>query len=601
MTDSHPAEGARPEPPSGHTAIVHFHGMGSQRRYEEMSRLVDAVDLYLNHEFHERGQALGRLVGIKPRLEPDRINEGDAVTYIDTRHLRGAGQTEGGGDVRVYECYWAPVMAGTRSPWGIAKWMLAQVGHPVRSLLTPWWERHRLRRSMLAEMAQNRACWPEGIEAEDFTRMLRLYTRFEGVRQVREEGIGYFRHFLDLIRRAYRSHPETRDRMLRLARAWHRYAYRAEIRNAATLLTLLLALVLSAAGIVWSIVQVLELIADLRARSEESLAGFWALFGDRLEPTFGAAGALALSLASFVGVTKFLTDSMGDVEAWATYEETNEKHVRRAKVIELGVDLLRHVLADPDCTRVIVTSHSLGTSVAHDTVLELAKRNRAHNTSDPISGPVPLVKIRHFVTMGSPIDKIHYFFESRRSNVRRYLRVVDTLRGDISDVPFARNGKPYIHWVNYWDAADVISGPLDSPVGRESLELGVDNVHVRNFSFPAPAASHNAYFANRTVIGGIFRMAWLNAWNYGELPLLPDNGGYDYASVQQGPGEPRNGRIFWQVAALALPWAGLVALILYWAGAVAAAKLTGFGMAGVAIVIVVAWRWSVRRGNRRPL
>ena len=31
---------------ANHTAIVYFHGIGTQRRHEEISRLLDAIDQY---------------------------------------------------------------------------------------------------------------------------------------------------------------------------------------------------------------------------------------------------------------------------------------------------------------------------------------------------------------------------------------------------------------------------------------------------------------------------------------------------------------------------------------------------------------------------
>ncbi|MGD9332157.1 MAG: hypothetical protein PVJ53_12650, partial [Desulfobacterales bacterium] len=93
-----------------------------------------------------------------------------------------------------------------------------------------------------------------------------------------------------------------------------------------------------------------------------------------------------------------------------------------------GVDLISHVLQDPDCKRAVMVAHSLGTAVAHDVLLQAARHNRAYNATDPISGPIPLEKMTHWVTFGSPIDKIQYFFESYKSRHHRYKRVVEELR-----------------------------------------------------------------------------------------------------------------------------------------------------------------------------
>jgi hypothetical protein len=318
-----------------------------------------------------------------------------------------------------------------------------------------------------------------------------------------------------------------------------------------------------------------------------------------LDPSFGTAAGLVVSLGLALGLGRFLTAYMGDVEAWATYEETDEKHERRARVMASGCALLSHVLSDPKCARVVVVAHSLGTSVAHDTLLALANSNRARNAQDPIAGPVPLDKIRHFVTMGSPIDKINYFFESYRSAWHRYGRVIETLRGDISEVPFSRNGKPYIHWVNYWDEADVISGPLQSPVGPDSLAHLVDNVHVANLRFASPGRSHSAYFESRVVVGQLFEAICLNRHSYADAPLKPDGKGYDLAARRLGPGEGRGRAAGFHAGVLALPWIGLAYLVFFLADLRPLAAASLWLMLGVGLALVAARLGG--RGHRLPI
>jgi len=43
LPDTKPAGPA----PASYSSVVYFHGMGSQRRYEETSRLIDSIDRYL--------------------------------------------------------------------------------------------------------------------------------------------------------------------------------------------------------------------------------------------------------------------------------------------------------------------------------------------------------------------------------------------------------------------------------------------------------------------------------------------------------------------------------------------------------------------------
>ena len=60
-----------------YTAVIYTHGMGSQRRFEETSRLVDSIDNYLSHSHRSEGQSKGYLTKIRPRLEQarDETNE----------------------------------------------------------------------------------------------------------------------------------------------------------------------------------------------------------------------------------------------------------------------------------------------------------------------------------------------------------------------------------------------------------------------------------------------------------------------------------------------------------------------------------------------
>jgi hypothetical protein len=284
------------------------------------------------------------------------------------------------------------------------------------------------------------------------------------------------------------------------------------------------------------------------------LAELLAKFGEPPKADWRGAVAIGVGLLSLFGITRFLTEYLGDVEAWATYKETDLKHVARNKVLDQSLQILTHVLSDPKCKRVTIVAHSLGTSVAHDALLALSRRNMAHRPNpDPIAHPVPLLKIEHFVTMGSPIDKIEYFFESYSSTSHRYKRVVESLRGDIGTPPFSRNKKPFIHWINFWDRGDVISGALHSPASAVSFHHRVDNVHVASFWFPEPGPSHAGYFTHRTVIDTLFNVIYRRAWSFRTLKQPAPKQSYDYDSVYLGPGEPAGIQSICIVAALLLP------------------------------------------------
>jgi hypothetical protein len=563
-----------------YSAVVYFHGMGSQRRYEETSRLVDCLDRYVVSRQRD-GKPLGVLRGVKARVEPLRSStpSNDIVGYIRTRYLNlEAGEAS---TVRFYEAYWAPVMAGSQSAWGIVKWLFRQPLRPWRTLRTPWRERQRLRRASLVALFESDRTGAKRIAEADYTRLMGLYDDFEGLDAQRRYHDGTFDDFLAFIAERCAKDPGAADRCQALARKW-RAAYRwSELRNAGLLALMAVTLALLVVGVLLGILFILQSVLAFAP-----LAELLARFGEPPKADWKAAVAVGIALATLVGVTRFLTDYLGDVEAWATYEETDVKHAARNKVLDLSMQILTHVLSDPACERVTVVAHSLGTSVAHDALLALNRRNMALRPKDPIAGPVPLHKIEHFVTMGSPIDKIEYFFESYSSASHRYKRVIEALRGDIGTSPFTRNKKPFVHWINFWDQGDPISGALQSPASAVNFRQRVDNVHIASFRFPDPAASHAGYFTHRTVVDTLFHVIYRRAWSFRTLKQPAPDQPYDYDSVYRGPGEKLGTRLLFSVVAFLTPLFVLLGLA-GWLFEMPLASYAGWGASSLSAAILV--------------
>jgi hypothetical protein len=79
--------------------------------------------------------------------------------------------------------------------------------------------------------------------------------------------------------------------------------------------------------------------------------------------------------------------------------------------------------------------------------------------------------------------------------------VVEAIRGDIGTFPFSDKNGPRIHWINFWDRADVASSPLYTPTNRQfNPQQVVDNYEVAGTCFPSPVAAHSNYFKNATVL-----------------------------------------------------------------------------------------------------
>jgi len=576
--------------PAPHTSVVYVHGMGSQRRYEETSRLVDSLDHYVNGR-QGGPSSVGKLTDIEAQVEPLLPGRTDTIGYIETRYSDGS--TKSPTMVRFYEAYWAPVMARTSSAASVARWLFRQPLRPWKTMTAPWRERQRLRRATLVSQFERRRPGVSAITRAEYAALMALYDDFEGPKQRRVHAEGSFAQFVQLID-SRTSDLGEKARLVTLARAWRRAYWLEELGNIVVLATMALALVLLGGALVLSVLAVLTAVLDLR-----TLAGLLTAWGAPSRADLATGLGLIGALLGLVGITGFLTRYLGDVEAWATYEETEAKHVARATTLDEAITVLSHVLGpDSACERVTVVAHSLGCSVAHDALLALARRNRAH--AGDLARTVRFEKLQHFVTMGSPIDKIEYFFESYSARSHRYKRVVENLRGDIGTPPFCdRDGAPRIHWVNYWDEGDVISGALHSPASAHAGRARIDNVQVASFHFPDPAASHAAYFDHERVIGDLFEMIYRRKHAFDPAPGegTPD----DYEGLSFGPGETPVSRS-WQLGlALMAPWLSLAG-VAAWAGQ---SKQVACGLwaaaAAILAVLVIAWSISKLAGHRRPI
>ena len=571
-----------------HTSVVYFHGMGSQRRYEEVSRLVDCLDKYAFQDEHNSGVIRDIRAGLEPCRELDKKD----VSFIRCIRLRNRRDA----DVRFYEAYWAPLTAGGVPSLQVLRWLLKQVPHPLRALHTPWRLRARLRRASLHRLwSVLKRDQPAKYEFDDLRRLLKLYDNFEGPSAWRDFSNGEFGDFIRFVEQEEHD-PEKRDLLARLTRKWRRHYCLHEISNELVLITIALTAVLASGALAWAVVSVMKVLAAVGGSTFLRDADAFGL----LEPTFKNVSAVLLAFGSIVGLNRFFRDYLGDVQLWTTYEETDEKYKKREEILALSQELLRHVLLDENCDRIVIVAHSLGTTVALDTLLALGRHNRARQAEG-----LPLEKIHHFITMGSPIDKVHYFFESYRGKYHRYNRVVEEIRGDIGSVPFAKNRKPHIHWINFWDRADLVSSSLETPMNRGLAHLRVDNVEVSSLSFPLPGRSHSAYFENPAVLRTVFDVIFEGKYSFVTANVIEDKG-RDYESQIVGPGRGLASTRLFQAFMLLIPWFSLAGLIFFAAGQRPLAKWCQDIVLLLAAILASGWLLLGRRrrypasGNPRP-
>lgn len=587
------------EPERGlYTAVVHFHGMGSQRRLEETSRIIDALDSFQHAEF-KAGRPLGFFRKIEPRFIPPETVGSEPDAYVRATFFPP--QDAPSRNLRFHEAYWAPVMAEEKSALSIALWLVAQWRRPFQTLFTPWRQRQRLRRAKLIDLFENHSSNLPPHEQGDLSSLITLYDDFESPEARRAPSKGGFNDFLAFIKqecitRKKKPEPMRSARLQSVARAWRRHYVWSELQIIFLLTTVTLAIALAAAAVLFGAFAAANAMLGFTA-AIPFLASYLPLLGET-----GSIAVLFISgLVSLAGITGFLTNALGDVRAWASYRETDIGNRKRQEILTAARSTLARVLSDQKCERVVITAHSLGTTIAHDTLLSLTRANSAQNRENPMEGPLPLMKIEHFITWGSPIDKVEYFFESSRSTSHRYLRVQAILRGDTGGPPFAHNRKPHIHWVNFWDDGDLVSGPLSSPMPAQRSINPIDNFHVKGFAFPLPGASHTRYLSHFSVVSHLWDVIVSRGLSYVTLRNRGENGefGKDYPSVLIRPGKGRGDRLWLQLLAIALPWSIAITLGLFLVAGIA--PIIGFILsASIAMLLCFAAIRSIIEGPLEP-
>lgn len=524
-----------------HTAVIYFHGMGSQKRYEEVSRLVDALDRF-DYESHNRG-----FRGIKATSETPTTDLGREVGFIDSVYIDHSSKNPQRPHFRFYEAYWANLTAGGVPTKDVLLWILQQFFIPIKYLIAPWRAMQRLKRGVLMENWDKLRTQRPDINDNDLKHLLEKYDDFERWEARRKYPKGSLGQFVDLLSNGTEEASRV-ERLIWITRKWRSRFIISNLLSFLTIFTFLLAAALVVLGLFAIISFILQAVTPVTPTLVTNLLG-----EDALDPTISANILLAVgAVFTALGVPYFLREYMGDVIFWTTYEETAEKHQKRRAILNHCANILEHVLRT-DCDRVIVVAHSLGSTIAFDTILELERRKSAlESAGTPNANLLPLEKIQHLITMGSPIDKIHYFFESQSSKYHRYNRVVEEIRGDISKSPFLQAKKPHIHWINFWDKADIISGSLQTPEGRIEPSVRVDNYEVASFHFPFPGEAHLAYFENREVIETIYHSIFHNDYNL--YTVSAQKGKKDYLAQRTGPGKGINLTQPVQALVLFLPW-----------------------------------------------
>ncbi len=618
---------------SDYVAVLYVHGMGNQRRYEELSRLIDALDLHaqINREQHN-----GWLERIKPFTEPRRspadptreppprftTDNTSSVGYVSMQFCTEKNDPQPK-QFRMYEAYWAPVTGAGPAPLEVFWWLVKQIPTPFFVMAAPWRSRQRLRRAILdrLEDRMDRGLVRRDLfHAQHFAVLRELFEKFDKADQIRNPSYaaGSFQQFLGFIgdmepqwrgKIAVSNHigqpnSSAAETLKSLARLWKRNDALATAESACLLLSVAAVLALVVTGVVSAFNIALEIISQL-SRDTSPLSALATWLKNQLPNN--ALGLAALMLSVPLG--RFLSRFLGDVKFFVTYEETLEAFEKRQAILKTTADILRHVLLDSACRRVVVIGHSLGSAVAFETLLSLGRQNKMFSPAfgTELSVWLPLEKIQHFVTLASPIEKIHYFFEQVQSRYRRYAKIVTRLRGDLAFPPFSNGTLPHTHWINVWDRSDPISGALYSPdiafdftpnASPQRPLIRVDNLEVSCLKDSINASeAHSAYFKDRQVVKLLFDVIIHDKYNFVGRSTPSD------ALLRNDPSLEPEWKRTWkavyvlQLIAVALVW---ITLILVLVG-INVKPLEPWAWAAVATTLLYAGIGFVMARYRRPL
>lgn len=137
--------------------------------------------------------------------------------------------------------------------------------------------------------------------------------------------------------------------------------------------------------------------------------------------------------------SRFLAESLGDVQVYAERDENGEHYEARERVLQEAEDAFA-LIAARGYEHIIVIGHSLGSVIAFTALDRLGRRI-----------PELLPRIDAFITFGSALEKVRYFFERRKEADRRAEdRLIE---------PAQRIAKGKV-WLNLWYANDVVANPI---------------------------------------------------------------------------------------------------------------------------------------------
>ncbi|TXI84344.1 MAG: hypothetical protein E6Q40_09535 [Cupriavidus sp.] len=467
--------------------------MGPQARHANLGQLLEAL------EHHVETDKRHRLRSFEALTEPSRVGDVDDVPFMQfdrfaSRSVISPQPWRLQGRYRAYEAYWSPVTARGASPWRVALWALARLAKPDEIAKLSWRKATRLRIARLHRLRDQTPIPEDPVTARGLryvqASLLSFIQRFRGAEGTRFQDanrnqpmdhMGFMGFAIRKLDAAWTG------RILETVKAWN--VARLPVETLAEDLSRHIRRATAAGALL------------LAAQLARAVLSGWT-------DTGAITGIIVLALVMVLvalGGGKFLAVTFSDVFIWNNNQDRDREFRRRQEILAKTQGLFEHVLRDEDCKRLVIVAHSLGTAITLETLSLMGRRNEAREAKGEI---LRLGKLSHLFTLGSPIDKIFYFFHTREAETYRAGRLNDDLRGDLSREPFFRAGRQRMRWLNIWDRIDIVSDPLFTPLGNRTdgaaiLSAAIENHEVENTGGLDPVGSHVGYLANPNVVTSV--------------------------------------------------------------------------------------------------
>ncbi len=256
-------------------------------------------------------------------------------------------------------------------------------------------------------------------------------------------------------------------------------------------------------------------------------AGRVAILSTKAHPSWWQYVLFLLAWAAGVGailyVRYFLIAYVGSVAAYLSPYKDSKFEDLRGSIQAVGLDAARLIFygseqtpgaasepAEVDSTEwvphygnIVFVAHSLGTVLAYDTLNAIFN---IENTSRPPNVRNDAVaRTRALITFGSPLDKAAFIFRAQFNRDTQTGRVREMLacaiQPLITDYKFRFNPSvtpPGPRWINLWSPLDIISGHLGY-FDHEGSAPSADSM-VKNIIDPActiPIAAHTQYWTGK--------------------------------------------------------------------------------------------------------